>query len=69
MSDKRYCTVKHAADLLHVSTEAIRKYEARGVLPPAMRSPINGYRLWDPDTLTQACQRLTPRLLREVAHA
>jgi DNA-binding transcriptional MerR regulator len=60
-SIERHATVKDAADFLHVSTEAIRKYEARGVLPPAMRNPINGYRVWERRELLEACERLLPR--------
>ena len=60
MPTARYATVKEAARLLHVSTEAVRKYEQRGVLPPAMRNPINGYRVWEREELVDACRRLQP---------
>jgi len=59
---EKFATVKVAARLLNVSAEAIRGYEARGVLPPALRSPINGYRMWPREQLVEACKRLQPRV-------
>jgi DNA-binding transcriptional MerR regulator len=63
----RFATVRDAAEMLGVTTEAVRKYEARGILPPALRSPINRYRLWDRRELAAACERLQPRRIDEVA--
>ena len=61
MLRERYATVREAAQLLDVSPDTIRGYEARGVLPPAMRSPANGYRLWPREQLLEACERLRPQ--------
>ena len=55
-------------DILRVNAQTIRNYEQRGIIPPAMRNPINGWRVWDRAQLEEACERLQPRV-PEAAHA
>lgn len=35
------------AAALGVHPDTIRNYEKRGIIPPAKRSSINGYRMWE----------------------
>lgn len=45
-----YLTVKQAADFLGVSPDTLRNWDDTGKLR-AIRHPVNGYRLYDPDKL------------------
>lgn len=44
--------IKEAADAAGVSTQTIRFYERKGLLPPPLRTS-NGYRDYDPSSLSQ----------------
>lgn len=45
-----YLTVKQAAEFLGVSPDTLRNWDESGKLR-AIRHPVNGYRLYDPETL------------------
>lgn len=50
-------TVGKLAALLGLHPDTIRKYEQKGLIPAAKRSPMNGYRIWaeeDVDEIRQA---------------
>lgn len=49
-SFREYLTVKAAAEFLGVSPETLRNWDDAGKLR-AVRHPVNGYRLYDPQTL------------------
>jgi DNA-binding transcriptional MerR regulator len=44
-------TIGKIAAVLGVHPDTIRNYEKRGIIPRARRSPINGYRIWEPKDL------------------
>ncbi len=44
--------IGEVADAAGVAAQTIRYYERRGLLPPPRRDP-NGYRVYDPSTLTR----------------
>ena len=67
--ERPYATVKDASELLEVSPETVRHWEARGVLPRAMRHPVSRYRLWPREQLEEACRRLQPRVPEEAPAA
>ena len=39
-------TIGKLAAVLGIHPDTIRRYERQGLIPPARRSPMNGYRLW-----------------------
>ena len=50
-------TIGKLAALLQLHPDTIGKYERKGLIPVARRSPMNGYRLWaeeDVDEIRQA---------------
>ena len=44
-------TVGKIAAAFGVHPDTIRNYERRGIIPPARRSAINGYRIWETEDL------------------
>jgi DNA-binding transcriptional MerR regulator len=56
-----YLSPREVARLTGVSTDTLRHYESRGVLPSPSRSPA-GYRRYPPDTVTRV--QLIQRALR-----
>ncbi len=44
-------TIGKIAAVLGVHPDTVRNYEKRGIIPRARRSPINGYRIWEPKDL------------------
>lgn len=66
MVRERFATVKDWAERLDCSEDTVRNLEARGVLPRALRSPINNYRVWPREQLEEVCRRLQPRMPEEV---
>jgi DNA-binding transcriptional MerR regulator len=44
-------TIGKIAAVLGVHPDTVRNYERRGIIPRARRSPINGYRIWEPEDL------------------
>ena len=49
-------TTGKIAAALGVHPDTVRNYEKRGLIPPAKRSPINGYRIWEPEDLDRIRQ-------------
>jgi excisionase family DNA binding protein len=49
-SFREYLTVKQAAEFLGVSADTLRNWDDSGKLR-ALRHPVNGYRLYDPEIL------------------
>ncbi len=49
-SFRDYLTVKQAAEFLGVSADTLRNWDDAGKLR-AFRHPVNGYRLYNPETL------------------
>ena len=49
-------TVGKIAAAVGVHPDTIRNYEKRGLIPRARRSPLNGYRVWNPDDLDRIRQ-------------
>ena len=43
--------VRHVARLLNRDRDTVRKYESTGMLPPARRDKVSGYRYWLDDDL------------------
>ena len=39
-------TVGKVAEYLGLHPDTLRRYEKRGLIPRAFRSPLNGYRVW-----------------------
>ena len=58
-------TVGKVAALLGVHPDTVRNYERRGIIPPAKRSPINGYRIWDKKEIPQILESIRARNLQE----
>jgi len=50
-------TTGQIAKLLSVHPDTVRNYERAGLIPPARRSPLNGYRVWSEEDY-QAIHRL-----------
>ena len=44
-------TTGKIAAVLGVHPDTVRNYERRGLIPRAKRSPVNGYRVWNPEDL------------------
>ena len=61
MKSRRYATVKDFARALGCADDTVRLYEAKGIIPAAMRHPANGYRLWRHEQVAEAAVRLEPR--------
>ena len=38
--------VRHIAGLLGRTTDTVRRYESKGVIPRAERDPVSGHRYW-----------------------
>jgi MerR family regulatory protein len=49
-------TIGRVAAILGVQPDTVRTYEKRGIIPRARRSPINGYRIWEPEDLDRIRQ-------------
>jgi DNA-binding transcriptional MerR regulator len=60
-AERIYLSPRDVARLTGVSTDTLRHYETRGVLPAPSRSPA-GYRRYPPDTVTRV--QLIQRALR-----
>ena len=50
-NDRRMLTIGQIAEALELHPDTIRSYERRGIIPRAKRSPVNGYRIWEPSEL------------------
>ena len=61
LQNTAYLSPREVARLTGVSTDTLRHYETRGVLPAPSRSPA-GYRRYPPDTVTRV--QLIQRALR-----
>ena len=53
-------SVRQVAQLLGRHPNSVRRYEARGILPPAARDPLTNARLWRWSDIELAKRRLTP---------
>lgn len=47
---KRYLTIKKAAEMLGVTTLTLRNWDKKGKLK-ALRNPINNYRIYKPEEI------------------
>jgi len=52
--------VRQVAQLLGRHPNSVRRYEARGILPPAARDPLTNERLWRWSDIELAKRRLIP---------
>lgn len=52
--------ISEAAELLRVHPVTLRRYEARGLLPPAKRHPL-GWRVYSLEDIRELQQRLNPK--------
>lgn len=52
--------ISEAAELLRVHPGTLRRYEARGLLPPAKRHPL-GWRYYTLEDIRDLRQRLEPK--------
>ena len=51
-------TIGKLAAVLGLHPDTIRRYERQGLIPPAQRSPMNGYRLWSNQDVAQIRQAI-----------
>jgi excisionase family DNA binding protein len=59
-----YLTVGEAAKILGVSRSTLRNWDKAGKLNPC-RHPVNGYRLYDRNELTDLLKQVEVKTLRE----
>ena len=52
--------IAEAAEILGVHPETLRRWERRGVLPPAKRSPL-GWRIYSGEDLKELRDRIEPK--------
>lgn len=57
MTDKRYYTIKDAAEYLGVSPLTLRNWDKKGKLSPT-RHPMNNYRVYDKQDLDALYKKL-----------
>lgn len=49
-------TIGKIATILGLHPDTIRRYEREGLIPPAQRSPMNGYRIWSQQDVARVRQ-------------